>query len=46
MANLMRRMLTRTSAPSLSNLSRMVPQVASANAVPARPMRRNAQIST
>ena len=33
MANLMRRTLTRTRAPSFSSLRRMVPQVASANCV-------------
>ena len=33
MANLMRRTLTRTSAPILNSLRRMVPQVALANAV-------------
>src|SRR5208337_232898 len=45
MANLMRRALTRTSAPILSSLSRMVPQVASANTVSARPIRRSAHMS-
>ena len=40
MANLMRRTLTRTRAPSFSSLRRMVPQVASANCVCAKPMRR------
>src|SRR5438552_7187451 len=46
MASLMRRTEMRTSAPIFKNLSLMVPQVASAKAVSARPMRRNAQIST
>src|ERR1700730_17617757 len=46
MAILMRRTEMRTSAPTFKNLSRMVPQVASAKAVSARPMRRSAQIST
>src|SRR5579863_739504 len=41
----MRRTLMRTSAPSFTSLSRMVPQVASANWVCAKPMRRSAQSS-
>src|SRR4029450_13136522 len=40
MAILMRRTLTRTSAPILRSLRRMVPQVASAKTVSARPIRR------
>src|SRR5258705_2075255 len=43
---LIRRTEMRTSAPILRNLRRMVPQVASAKAVSARAMRRNAQTST
>jgi len=46
MAILMRRTEMRTKAPSFSNFSRIVPQVASANYVCARPMRRRAQSST
>src|SRR6184192_592499 len=46
MAILMRRTEMRTNAPILRNLRRMVPQVALANAVSARAMRRIAQIST
>src|SRR5512144_2327324 len=46
MAILMRRQEMRTSAPIFKSLSLMVPQVASAKAVSARPMRRIAQIST
>jgi hypothetical protein len=45
-ATLIRRKLTRTAAPSFSSFSRIAPQVASANSVWARPMRRNAQSST
>ena len=46
MAILMRLTLTRTSAPILNSLRRMVPQVAWANGVCLRAMRRNAQTST
>ena len=46
MAILMRRQEMRTSAPIFKSLSLMVPQVASAKVVSARPMRRRAQIST
>jgi hypothetical protein len=46
MAMWMRRTLTRTSAPILSSFSRMVAQVAVANSVCARPMRRSAHSST
>ena len=46
MAILMRRTEMRTSAPIFKNLSLMVPQVASAKMVSARPIRRSAQIST
>src|SRR5262249_41559994 len=44
-ATLMRRTLTRTRAPILSSLRRMVPQVALANGVCCNPMRRKAQMS-
>ena len=46
MASLMRRTLVRTRAPILSSLRRMVPQVARANWVCTRAMRRSAQTST
>jgi hypothetical protein len=46
MAILIRRTLTRTSAPNFSSFKRMVPQVASANCVWANPMRRKAQSKT
>src|SRR4249919_2593117 len=45
-ATLMRRTLTRTRAPILSSLRRMVPQVAFANGVYCNPMRRKAHSST
>src|SRR4029453_13431136 len=45
-ATLMRRTLTRTRAPILSSLRRMLPQVAFANGVCCNPMRRKAQMST
>jgi len=45
-ATLMRRTLTRTRAPILSSLRRMVPQVAFANGVCCNPMRRKAHSST
>src|SRR5271169_6262509 len=45
-ATLMRRTLTRTRAPILSSLRRMVPQVALANGVWCRAMRRKAHSST
>ena len=45
MAILTRRTLMRTSAPILSSLRRMVPQVACANAVSCRPIRRRAHSS-
>ena len=45
MAILTRRTLMRTSAPTLSSLRRMVPQVACANAVSCRPIRRRAHSS-
>lgn len=41
-----RRTLTRTRAPILSSFCRMAAQVAAANPVWARPMRRSAQSST
>src|SRR5271169_3076393 len=46
MASLMRRTETRTSAPILSNLRRMVAQLALANCVGLRAMRRKAQRRT
>src|SRR4051812_20792821 len=46
MANFTRLTETRTSAPSLSSLSRIVPQAASANWVCGSPMRRSAHMST
>src|SRR3954463_7701015 len=46
MANFTRLTETRTSAPTLSSLSRIVPQAASANWVCGSPMRRSAHIST
>ena len=46
MANLTRRTEMRTRAPILRSLSRIVPQVASANCVCGSPIRRSAQIST
>src|SRR5438034_7353527 len=45
MAILMRRTLMRTSAPILSSLRRMVPQLACANSVSCRPIRRRAHSS-
>ena len=45
-ASLIRRTLMRTSAPSFSSFSRIVPQVAVANCVCARPIRRNPHNST
>src|SRR5450432_116459 len=45
-AILMRRTLTRTIAPILSSLRRIVPQVALAKSVSCSPIRRNAQSST
>src|ERR1700730_11249057 len=45
-ATLMRRTLTRTRAPILSSLRRMVPQVDFANGVCCNPMRRKAHSST
>ena len=46
MASFTRRTLTRTSAPTLSSLSLIVPQVAVANSVCASPTRRKAHSST
>ena len=46
MATVMRRTLIRTRAPIFSSLRRMLPQVASANWVWAKPMRRSAQSRT
>ena len=46
MAILMRRTLMRTSAPIFRNLRRMVPQVALAKLVLAKPIRRKAHSST
>src|SRR5512134_819129 len=46
MAILMRRTETVTRAPSLSSFKRMVPQVACANSVCGRPIRRNASSRT
>ena len=46
MLTMIRRTLTRTSAPIFSSFSRIVPQVAVANWVCGSPIRRSAQTST
>lgn len=46
MATLIRRTLRFTSAPIFNSLSMIVPQLARANLVPAKPIRRSAHSST